>query len=121
LPVRCLGDADRWLAVSDSNDYNAGDAGDRTMATLTIRNLEDALKSRLRLRAAARNRSMEDEVRHILRAALQEPAVPVSDMGTRIRARFAGLGDVNLPIAEREPVRPPPSFEPAPAKAARRK
>jgi antitoxin FitA len=80
------------------------------MATLTIRNLEDALKSRLRLRAAARNRSMEDEVRHILRAALQEPAVPVSDMGTRIRARFAGLGDVDLPIAEREPVRPPPSF-----------
>ena len=33
------------------------------MATLTIRNLEDPLKSRLRLRAAARNRSMEEEVR----------------------------------------------------------
>ena len=89
------------------------------MATLTIRNLEDTLKSRLRLRAAARNRSMEDEVRHILRAALQEPASPASDMGTRIRARFAALGDVQLPLAEREPVRPPPTFAAAPAKAAK--
>ena len=91
------------------------------MATLTIRNLEDTLKSRLRLRAAARNRSMEDEVRHILRAALQEPATPTSDMGSRIRARFAGLGDVHLQIAEREPVRLPPVFDAAPAKPARRK
>lgn len=85
------------------------------MATLTIHNLEDTLKSRLRLRAAARNRSMQDKVRHILRAALQEPAAPATDLGTRIRARFAGLGDVQLPIAEREPVRPPPAFGAAPA------
>lgn len=91
------------------------------MATLTIRNLEDTLKSRLRLRAAARNRSMEDEVRHILRAALQEPAAPASDMGTRIRARFAGMGNVHLGIAEREPVRPPPEFAAVPKKAVRRK
>jgi plasmid stability protein len=94
------------------------------MATLTIRNFDDTLKSRLRLRAAARNRSMEDEVRHILRAALQEPASTTSDMGARIRARFAGLGDVQLPIAEREPVRPAPVFDATPAKvtrAARRK
>ena len=91
------------------------------MATLTIRNLDDTLKSRLRLRAAARNRSMEDEVRHILRAALQEPATPATDMGTRIRARFAGLGDVQLPVIEREPVRPPPVFDAAPTKRTRRK
>jgi antitoxin FitA len=80
------------------------------MATLTVRNLEDSLKSRLRLRAAARNRSMEDEVRHILRAALQEPAGPAADLGPRIRARFAAFGDVQLPIGEREPVRPPPAL-----------
>ncbi len=91
------------------------------MATLTIRNLEDTLKSRLRLRAAARNRSMEEEVRHILRAALQEPAAPASDMGSRIRARFVGMGDIQLQIAEREPVRLPPVFDAAPAKATRRK
>lgn len=85
------------------------------MATLTVRNLEDSLKSRLRLRAAARNRSMEDEVRHILRAALEETAVPSTDLGARIRARFAGLGDIQLPIAEREPVRPSPGFAQASA------
>ncbi len=91
------------------------------MATLTIRNFEDTLKSRLRLRAAARNRSMEEEVRHILRAALQEPTSSASDLGTRIRARFSGLGDVQLPAAEREAVRSPPAFDTTPAKAARRK
>lgn len=78
------------------------------MGTLTIRNLEDPLKSRLRLRAAARNHSMEEEARQILRAALQEPAPATTDLGARIRARFAGLGDVQLPIDAREPVRPPP-------------
>jgi len=81
------------------------------MATLTIRNLEDPLKSRLRMRAAARNRSMEEEARQILRAALQEPSMPTPDLGARIRARFAALGDVELPIEARDPVRPPPSLD----------
>ena len=84
------------------------------MATLTVRNVDDSLKSRLRLRAAARNRSMEDEVRHILRAALQEPSAPTVDLGARIRARFAGLGGIELPIVQREPVRDPPGFAEAP-------
>ncbi len=81
------------------------------MGTLTIRNLEDALKSRLRLRAAARNRSMEEEARQILRAALQEPATPPRDLGSRIRARFAPLGDVQLPIDPRQPAREPAPFD----------
>ena len=88
------------------------------MATLTIRNLEDPLKSRLRLRAAARNRSMEEEARQILRAALQEPSLPTPDLGARIRARFAALGDVQLPIEARDPVRPPPSLDEPPAARA---
>ena len=83
---------------------------DRAIGTLTIRNLEDALKSRLRLRAAARNRSMEEEARQILRAALQESSASTADLGTRIRARFAGLGDIQLPIEAREPVRAPPAL-----------
>jgi plasmid stability protein len=92
------------------------------MATLTIRNLEEPLKSRLRLRAAARNRSMEEEARQILRAALQEPASPSTDLGTRIRARFAALGDVTLQIDAREPVRMPAVLDdPAPAPAAHRR
>jgi antitoxin FitA len=101
------------------------------MGTLTIRNLEDPLKRRLRLRAAARNRSMEEEARQILRAALQEPAAPTPDLGARIRARFARLGDIQLPIEPREPVRaspalaePPvarPGRKPKPSAAARRR
>ena len=40
------------------------------MASITIRDLDDALNRKLRLRAAQRNRSMEDEARDILRTAL---------------------------------------------------
>lgn len=81
------------------------------MASLTIRNLDDPLKSRLRLRAAARNRSMEEEARQILRAALQEPSAPTLNLGARIHARFSALGGVQLPIEARDPVRPPPALE----------
>ena len=80
------------------------------MGTLTIRNLEDPLKIRLRLRAASSNRSMEEEARQILRAALQQPAAPTEDLGTRIRARFAMLGSIQLALQPREPVREPPDL-----------
>ncbi|WP_284619893.1 FitA-like ribbon-helix-helix domain-containing protein [Aquabacterium humicola] len=89
------------------------------MATLTIRDLDEALKQRLRIRAAHRNRSMEEEARQILRSALQEPP-PSGDLAQRIRARFSGLGDVQLPIAPREAVRPPPELEaPVPPRTTR--
>jgi antitoxin FitA len=94
------------------------------MASLTIRDLDDTLKQSLRIRAAHRNRSMEEEARQILRAALLDSPAPETDLAQRIRARFKGLGDVVLPPAEREPVRPPPAFDTgaAPArKTARRK
>jgi len=45
------------------------------MASLTVRQLDDKLKRQLRLRAARNGRSVEDEVRTILRAAAEgEPA-----------------------------------------------
>lgn len=80
------------------------------MASLTIRNLDDPLKRLLRLRAASQNRSMEEEVRQILRGALMPPAelAPPLDLARRVRARFADLGDVDLALAPREPVRTPP-------------
>lgn len=93
------------------------------MATLTIRDLDESLKRDLRMRAASRNRSMEEEARQILRAALLEPPAPAKDLASRIRARFVGLGDVKLSVPEREPTPAPPSFvadaqaiHPAPAK-----
>lgn len=90
------------------------------MANLTIRNLEETLKSRLRVRAASRGRSMEAEARYILRAALGETPLPSTGLGERIRRRFAALGDVQLPIAVREPVREPTAAIETPTKKVRR-
>jgi phosphopantothenoylcysteine decarboxylase/phosphopantothenate--cysteine ligase len=42
------------------------------MASLTVRQLDDTLKKLLRLRAARNGRSMEDEIRVILRAAADQ-------------------------------------------------
>ncbi len=88
------------------------------MATLTVRNLDESVKTGLRLRAAARNRSVEEEVRQILRAAVLEAPAPAADLGARLRSRFAALGDVVLPIAPRESVRPPPAIDRALTEAA---
>jgi plasmid stability protein len=65
------------------------------MASLTIRNLDERLKTRLRVRAASLGRSMEEEARNILRAALEEVQAPTRDLAERIRRRFADLGDIN--------------------------
>ena len=76
------------------------------MASLTIRNLDDGLKRRLRVRAAERGRSMEEEVREILREAVGE--APPRDLGRAIHARFAALGGVELALPARGPMREPP-------------
>ena len=82
------------------------------MASITIRNIEEALKSRLRVQAAIHGRSMEDEARDILRSALnREPARP-GNLVASIRARFSRHGGVELPAVPCEPMREPPSFEP---------
>lgn len=78
------------------------------MASITIRNLDEQTKARLRVRAAHRRRSMEEEARRILRAALVEDASAARDLAARIRRRFQPLGGVTLPASVREPVREPP-------------
>ena len=72
---------------------------------LIIRDLDDALALKLRLRASSRNRSMEEEARQILRAALTAHAASRSTLVERVRSRFEGLGDVQLPMDPREPIR----------------
>ncbi len=75
------------------------------MSTLTIRNLEPGIKEKLRLAAAEHGRSMEEEVRTILRNVLTQPAV-TGGLGSRIHARFAALGgaaDVSLPLRAEAP------------------
>jgi plasmid stability protein len=62
------------------------------MAQLLVRNLDDDVKARLRILAAAHGRSMEEEVREILRRAVT-PAKPRSGaLGTEIAALFKGIG-----------------------------
>lgn len=62
------------------------------MAQFIVRNLEDAVKTRLKRRAARHGRSMEEEIRHILRnAAGTEPRVKAG-LGSRIAARFKKTG-----------------------------
>jgi plasmid stability protein len=82
------------------------------MASLTIRNIDEALKARLRVRAAHRRRSMEEEVRQILRSALKQESPESADLGTRIQRRFRRLGDVKLSLPKREPIRKPPRLRP---------
>ena len=81
------------------------------MASMTIRNLDDSLKRRLRVRAAEHGKSMEEEAREILRSALSQEASPSSSLSSTIRRRFAELGGVDVQIPEREPVRRPPVFD----------
>lgn len=80
-------------------------------ASLLIRKLDSRLKQRLRVRAAGHGRSMEEEAREILRAALAAESKPGSLIRS-IRQRFkaAGYVDLGLPDRKREPVRPPPDF-----------
>lgn len=82
------------------------------MASLTIRNLDEAVKQGLRRRAAERGVSMEEEARAVLRAAALTSLAP-SDLGAAIRARFAPLGGVEIleGILPREPGRTAPTFD----------
>ncbi len=79
------------------------------MASLVIRNIEDALKERLRVRAARRGRSMEEEARRILRAAFpdQEPHGNLADLAEEL----FGKDGVDLDAHPAAPVRSAPDFD----------
>ncbi len=80
------------------------------MASITIRNLDDEVKARLRVQAAGNGRSMEEEVRQILRDAVRRK--PDSrNLASIIRSHFGPSNGVDLELPPREPAREPPSFE----------
>ncbi len=82
------------------------------MSSITVRNLDPAIKERLRVRAAEHGHSMEAEARRILQTVLKGPArPPASNLYERIRARVAPLGGIDLDLAPREPTREPPRFD----------
>jgi antitoxin FitA len=82
------------------------------MGTLTIRKLDDRIKTRIRVQAASHGRSMEEEVRQILKSAvkasqsLKEPP-PVGNLADEIRKLFAPLWGVELPELPRRTIRSP--------------
>lgn len=82
------------------------------MSSITVRNLDPAIKERLRVRAAEHGHSMEAEARRILQAALAGTSrAPRRNLYERIHARFAALGGVDLALPPRELTREPPRFE----------
>ena len=81
------------------------------MASITIRNLDDGVKRALRIRAAERGRSMEEEARTILREAVAAGAAPERGLGTELCDLFGPFGGVELDLPPRQPVREPPRFD----------
>ena len=79
------------------------------MASLTIRNLDEDLKSKLRVEAALHGNSMEEEVRCILRRTLTAAPAP-RGLGTRIAQRFGAIGGVELELPAREAEPRAPDF-----------
>ena len=80
------------------------------MASITIRNLDADVKTRLRMRAAVSGRSMEEEARLILRNAVgRQPSL--RDLASIIRSHFGPANGVDLELPPREPGRESPSFD----------
>ena len=82
------------------------------MASITIRNLDDDLKSRLRVRAAQQGRSMEEEARVLLRQALDGPrAAARPHLADLAQSLFGARHGVELPAMPRAKARPVPTFD----------
>ena len=77
------------------------------MASITIRNLDDEVKERLRRAAARHGVSMEEEARRILRTALSV-AETEKGLGTRIHEIWAEVGGWDMPEPKRSFPRPSP-------------
>jgi plasmid stability protein len=83
------------------------------MASMTIRNIDDRLKSRLRIRAAENGHSMEEEARNILKSALATSEAPAMNLAQAIRRRVEAIGGLErgeLQVPARQPMREPIDF-----------
>ncbi|MEI6452578.1 MAG: plasmid stabilization protein [Actinomycetes bacterium] len=84
------------------------------MANLTIRGLDDATKTRLRLEAARQGYSMEEAARRILRRALMPLDADEGGLGSRLQRLFAEIGGEDLVLPPRSAPRADPDLsEPA--------
>lgn len=82
------------------------------MAQLIVRNVESSVKARLQRRAKQHGRSMEEEVRDILRNAVREEEVPSGGLGSEISSLFTKIGlESDIPELRGQEIEPAP-FEP---------
>lgn len=78
------------------------------MAQLIVRNLENAVKERLRQRARKHRRSMEEEAREILRNSVNVDETTAAGLGTEIAALFQRAGlEADIPELRGQKLRPP--------------
>lgn len=81
------------------------------MSSITVRNLDEAVKNSLRLRAARHGWSMEHEVRQILQQTVAPEQTEAVSFAERINRRFAGLDAESMSLPARQPARTPPVFD----------
>lgn len=91
----------KTCAINDCSDIIA------IMASITIRNLEETTKRKLKVRAAIHGRSMEQEAREILKSALRQKPMSGADLAEAVRRRFEPFGGVELEPLPRTPIRDP--------------
>jgi plasmid stability protein len=87
--------------------YKKGENGSRAVAVLTIRNIEDGVKERLRVRAAMHGHSMEEEARMILKRAVG--GIDGASLWALSRQLFADGVELELP--RRDGDRRAPDFD----------
>jgi plasmid stability protein len=97
-------------SIPDYNDCIAITWG-QLMSSITVRNLDEAVKNSLRVRAARHGWSMEQEVRQILQQTVAPEQVGAISFAERINSRFVGLQGDSLPIPPRQIARTPPVFD----------
>ena len=81
------------------------------MASITIRNLDDDVKARLRVQATEHHRSMEEEVRIILRDAVSGGQARPRNLAEFTRSIFGPGNGADLELPPRGPMREPPTFD----------
>ncbi len=81
------------------------------MASMTIRDIDEKLKAKLRVQAARHGRSMEDEARDILRTALSLERAKTGGLVEAIRSRIEPFGGADLEIPPREAMREPVNLD----------
>jgi plasmid stability protein len=82
-------------------------SGGYTMAQFVVRNIEDAVKARLQRRAKRNGRSMEEELRDILRSAAVEEPIATGGLGREIAGLFSRVGlEADIPELRGHSVKP---------------